>query len=163
MQLTSGARKGRDCISKLIREVSVPVTLKQLPRSTSFTPTPPLSEITAGTKKVVRCKGHGPCRSCLTGTQAAAVGGPALQQSKAVYMGHAAPASTVLRQMSLGLPAGIGIQSGARCVDPLTPASSTVFTHLSLGLPSRMVCSQASLDKVCSQVEGARSICSSWL
>lgn len=43
MQPTSGARKGRDCISKLILEVSVPVTLKQLPKSTSFSPTLPVS------------------------------------------------------------------------------------------------------------------------
>lgn len=44
---TSGALKGRDCISKLILEVSVPVTLKQLPKSISFTPTLPLSATAA--------------------------------------------------------------------------------------------------------------------
>ncbi len=40
---TSGALKGSVCISKLILEVSVPVGLKQLPRSINFTPTLPLS------------------------------------------------------------------------------------------------------------------------
>jgi len=40
---TSGALKGSVCISKLILEVSVPVGLKQFPRSMSFTPTLPLS------------------------------------------------------------------------------------------------------------------------
>lgn len=57
-QHTSGARKGRDCISKLIREVSVPVTLKQLPKSISFTPTPPLSATTAGTTRLADAKGR---------------------------------------------------------------------------------------------------------
>ena len=40
---TSGALNGRDCTSKLILEVSVPVMLKQLPKSINLSPTFPLS------------------------------------------------------------------------------------------------------------------------
>lgn len=45
---TSGALKGRVCISKLILEASVPLTLKQLPKSISFTLTAsgPAPEVT---------------------------------------------------------------------------------------------------------------------
>lgn len=53
---TSGALKGRDCISKLILEVSVPAKLKQLPKSISFNPTLPLSAKAAMVShKRVRC------------------------------------------------------------------------------------------------------------
>ena len=44
-ELTSGALKGSVCISKLILEVSVPVRLKQLPKSMTLTPTVPLSAV----------------------------------------------------------------------------------------------------------------------